>query len=118
MFTNRFFNVMVVLVLLLVIGLTVREAVASAAVASSEYAYTACGAAPVRPPSRSEYFPAAKAWVSYAEGYPTGVDGGLIEILSERLEAATAPVSQSGGHPTGVDGGLIQILSEKRSCSK
>lgn len=84
MFTRRLFNIFVVVALLVVIGLTVREVAATALlVSSSGSPEAACASLPSRHSIRTEYVQESGAWMTYSEDGPTGVDGGLIQLLSD-----------------------------------
>lgn len=80
---NRLFNIIVAIALLLVIGLTVREAVATTAVVSLQKISSepACASLPSRSSIHNEYVEGL-GWVTYTEDGPTGMDGGLIDLLS------------------------------------
>lgn len=83
MFTRRLFNIFVVVSLLMVVGLTVREVAATALLVSqSNSVDTACASLPSRHSIRTEYVPERGIWLTYTEGGPAGVDGGLIQLLS------------------------------------
>lgn len=84
MFTRRLFNIFVAVALLVVIGLTVREAAATTVLISTAGSTkTACGDLSSIYSIRTEYVDERKAWVSYTEDGPTGLDGGLIQLLSD-----------------------------------
>lgn len=83
MFSQRLFKISVAIALLLVIGLTVREAAATTVVVShTSSADTACAGLSPYYPMHTEYVQERRAWVTSTEDGPTGVDGGLIELLS------------------------------------
>ena len=82
---NRLFNAFLVATLALMVALTIQGTIATARVA---YA-----AAPVAAPLcefptverlsiHRVYVEQMKSWVTYTDGGPSGVDGGLIELLS------------------------------------
>jgi hypothetical protein len=84
---NRFFNASVAIALVIVIALTVREAAATASLVSEAYSakeakVLMCASLPSRHSIRSEYSEEAKRWVLHTEDGSTGIDGGLIELLS------------------------------------
>jgi hypothetical protein len=84
MFTRRLFNVFVFVALLVVVGLTVREAAATAQLVShAKSVEPACASLPSLHSIRTEYVPERGVWMTYTEDGPTGVDGGLIHLLSE-----------------------------------
>ncbi len=83
--SNRLFNLFVVIALIAVIALTVREAAATNYISSkpgSTGSATECVSLPSRDSIHSEYVPERNAWVTYTEDGPTGVDGGLLYLLS------------------------------------
>jgi hypothetical protein len=85
--THRLLNLIVAVALLVVVGLTIREAAATAIVISQTDAANrssaACASLPSRYSIRSEYVQAMDAWVIYTEEGPTGLDGGLIQLMSD-----------------------------------
>ena len=89
MLTNRLFNFFVVVILVALMGLTAWEVSATAAVVSQENSSaTACASLP------SRFFHSYRVcggrgapWMAYTEEEgPTGVDGGLIYLLSKNRE--------------------------------
>lgn len=86
MFSHRFFNTIVAVALLVTIALTVRE-VAATSILVSQTSPTAsvCDSLPSQSSVHTEYMPERGVWVIYTEDGPTGVDGGLIQLLSENL---------------------------------
>jgi hypothetical protein len=81
--TNFLFHSIVALALLLIIGLTVREAAATTAIVTRQgFAEPACASLPFGYSIRSEYVEERGITVLYTEDGPTGVDGGLINLLS------------------------------------
>ena len=84
MFSRNLFNGIVAISLLAVIGLTVREVAATTIVVSqSSSATTLCASLPSHYSIHTEYVQEKGAWVTYTEDGPTGVDGGLIQLLSD-----------------------------------
>lgn len=84
MLFNRVFTIIVAIALLAVIGLTVSEVAATTLlVSSSKSTDTACTSLPSRHSIRTEYVPERGVWMTYTESGPTGVDGGLIQLLSD-----------------------------------
>jgi hypothetical protein len=81
------FNLIIVAILLVVVGLTIREAAATTTVISQAAATSpssaACASLPSRYSFRSEYVQAMGSWVIVTEEGPTGLDGGLIQLLSD-----------------------------------
>jgi len=94
MFTNRVFNLLIVIALVALVGLTVREVSATSAViaASQPHGDLAKAEECLSLPARSSI-------------YPVNMENGL------RL-----PHTKDG--PTGLDGGLISLLSNYRDCSQ
>ena len=87
MFKNRLFNVFVAIALVIVVALTVREAFATSNVVSqtnakNEAAASACAIFPSRLSVHTEYSDPQHMWVTHTSQGPTGVDGGLMELLS------------------------------------
>jgi len=80
---NRMFYIVGAIVLIMTIGLTVREVAATTTVVpqygSSEIA---CASLPSRYSIRNEYVEETDVTVLRTEDGPTGVDGGLIDLLS------------------------------------
>ncbi|HAV77028.1 MAG TPA: hypothetical protein DCX53_06715 [Anaerolineae bacterium] len=85
MLKNRLLNVLAGIALVVAIALTVREAAATAALASqNKFTVGACSSISSQVSIRTEYVRERKAWVTYTEDGPTGIDGGLIHLLSNR----------------------------------
>ena len=85
MFSHRLFNIVVVLALVVVIGFTVREAAATTLVVSQKNSgETTCTSLPDRSSIQTEYVKERSAWMTYTEDGPTGLDGGLIQLLSDK----------------------------------
>jgi len=88
MFTNRIANLLIVIALVVLVGLTVREASATSAVVTDDqsHGYLAkaeeCASLPARSSIHSVYVKEIGSWMSYTEDGPTGIDGGLIYLLS------------------------------------
>jgi hypothetical protein len=80
MFKNRLFNVFVAMALVIVVALTVREAVATTVIRSQANAVIECTSLPSRYSLHTEYVDGM--WVAYTEDGPAGVDGGLIDLMS------------------------------------
>ncbi len=81
----RLFNVLVAVALVLVLALTAKEAFATAGLVS-RVAHgaqsSACPDLTQHPVARARYVKEMGSWLPYSENGPTGVDGGLIFILS------------------------------------
>ncbi len=82
MLKHRLFNVLIAIVLMLALALTVREAIATTAIASGTDSVITCKSLPSRYSLHTEYVKEAGMRVAYTEDGPTGVDGGLIYLLS------------------------------------
>lgn len=85
---NHLFNLMIAIALVIVVALTVREAAATAGMISqTDSAKGAnaleCVSLPSRESIRTEYNSQRGAWITVSEDGPTGVDGGLIQLLSD-----------------------------------
>jgi len=84
MFSHRLFNIVIAITLIVVIGLTVREAAATSIVVSqNDFAKANCASLPSHFSIHMEYVKERNAWVTYTDDGPTGVDGGLIQLLSD-----------------------------------
>jgi hypothetical protein len=86
MFRNRLFNVFVALVLILVVALTAREAFATAGIisqagASADLSSARCLTLPSQMSIQTVYVQEKGMWVASSGGHPTGVDGGLMDLL-------------------------------------
>ena len=85
MFSHRLFNFVVVVALLAAIGFTVREVAATAIVAAPQGStVTVCASLPPHDSIHTEYVTERGIWMTYTENGPTGIDGGLIQLLSDR----------------------------------
>lgn len=83
MFSHRLFNILIAVALLVVIGISVREASATTVVISqANSAEPACKSLPSTSSIRSEYVKERGVWMTYSDDGPTGIDGGLIYLLS------------------------------------
>ena len=82
MFKNRLFNLLIAIALILIIALTAREALATASVTAPVGAATACDSLPSRYSIHTENVSKTGVRVPYTEDGPTGVDGGLLYLLS------------------------------------
>ena len=84
--TNRLFNLFIAVALVVIIALTIREAAATAGVvsqaSSASRSSVECASLPSRYSIHSKYVEGLNAWVTYTDHGPTGVDGGLVELLS------------------------------------
>ena len=83
MVPNRIFNLFVAVALVIVIASTVREAVAITMIGPQPNSVPQCANLPSRHSIRTEYYmEEADMWIIRTEDGPTGVDGGLSELLS------------------------------------
>jgi hypothetical protein len=82
--TNHWFNLIVAIALAVIVGLTVREAVATAGVISQRTStnQSECGSLPSRYSIHTEFASETGTRLTYTEDGPTGVDGGLSYLLS------------------------------------
>jgi hypothetical protein len=82
---QRFFHLLITIALLAVIALTVSEAAATAHILSQteSVSRSKCADLPSRHSIRTEYSSQRGAWITVSEDGPTGVDGGLIQLLSD-----------------------------------
>lgn len=74
MLKHRLFNLVVAIALVIVIASTVREAIATTAIT--------CDSLPSRHSLHTKFLKEADMWVLRTEDGPTGVDGGLLELMS------------------------------------
>ena len=66
------------------IGLTVREVAATTVVAAQpDSAEAVCTSLPSQYSIHTEYVQEKGVWVAYTENGPAGVEGGLIQLLSD-----------------------------------
>ena len=84
---KRLFKVLIAVALVTAVALTVRDASATANIQSREDVtkganIVACASLPSRYSLHTEYVKERGIWVAYTEDGPAGVDGGLIELLS------------------------------------
>ena len=82
MSTNRLFNVLIAIALVMVIALTVREALATSITTSQGDATTKCDSLPSHYSIHTETVKTTGTRLTYTEDGPTGVDGGLMYLLS------------------------------------
>jgi len=84
---NRLFNLMIAILLITVVALTVREAFATSMIVSGTDAKKGaktleCASLPSRYSLRTEYVKEERTWIFRTEDGPAGVDGGLIDLMS------------------------------------
>jgi hypothetical protein len=82
MFRHRLFNLLIAIALVLVIALTVREVLATASITSTTGTTTTCDSLPSRYSIHTEALSETGTRLTYTEDGPTGVDGGLMYLLS------------------------------------
>lgn len=81
---NRLLYIGVAVALLFVIGLTIRAAAATNTLAEGKgSSEMTCAGLPSRYSIHNEYIEEMGIWMTYTEDGPTGVDGGLIQLLSD-----------------------------------
>jgi hypothetical protein len=95
---NRFFNFMVIVVLVVVAALTISQAAAGEHLVSND----------------SDGKPASNSPTSYC----STPGASLSAIHSSYDSRIGAWVIRTESDPTGVDGGLIQLLNDLRFCSE
>ena len=91
MFKNRLFNISVIVALVVVTALTIQQAlettklVSAAGISGQQAANTSLCEAPVvaRSSIHSVYVKEIGMWVSRTDSGPTGMEGGLIHLLSD-----------------------------------
>ena len=87
MFKNRLFNVLIAIALVIVVALTVREVVATAGLIAqrdtANQAKTECASLPSHHSIHNVYVKEMGISLLYTDDSPTGVDGGLIYLLSK-----------------------------------
>ncbi len=87
MLPNRVFNLLIVIALVLLVGLTVREASATSAVVAADQSHgdpakvVECASLPARTSIHSVHIE-TDLWLPFTKDGPTGVDDGLISLLS------------------------------------
>lgn len=87
MLNYRLVSFFIIAAVVVLVGLTISEASATSIVISQpDSAWTACSHLSMTSKSstRSEYVAEQGVWVTYTEDGPTGRDGGLIHLLSNR----------------------------------
>ena len=82
MIRNRLFALSIAITLVIAAALTVREAVAISLIQSESGTVVKCQSLPSRYSIHTEYVEKANLWVIQTEDGPSGVDGGLIDLLS------------------------------------
>jgi hypothetical protein len=82
MFKNHLFNVLIATALIITLAFTVQEALATTAITSWTDREIKCADLPSSYSIHSMYEKELGRLVTYTEDGPTGVDGGLIHLLS------------------------------------
>jgi hypothetical protein len=82
MLKNRLFNLLIAIALVIVVALTVGEAFAITIIASHPDAALECNRLPSRFSIHTEIVKETGTRLTYTEDGPTGVDGGLQELLN------------------------------------
>ena len=88
MFTKRVFNLLIVIAFVALVGLTVRESSATSVVITADQSQGAlikaveCASLPARTSIHSVNTAESGLWLPYTKDGPTGLDGGLIHLLS------------------------------------
>jgi len=91
MFKNRLFNVFVVVALVVLAALTIQQALETTRIVSAAGASESAPCAiPVvdRSSIHSEYVEEMGIWLPQSDSGPTGVDGGLLYLLSGYRECS------------------------------
>jgi hypothetical protein len=79
---HHLFNLLIAIALVILIALTVREAFATSITTSQTHTAVKCDSLPSRYSIHTEEVKETGRQVSYTEDGPTGVDGGLVYLLS------------------------------------
>jgi hypothetical protein len=87
MLRNRVFNSLIAMALVVIVALTAQEAFATTDVVSQANAdhrtsTSACAILPTHLSIQTEYVSEKGMWVTYTAQGPSGVDGGLMALLS------------------------------------
>lgn len=80
MFRKRLFHIVIAISLAITLALTVREALATTLITSQRDSVTRCQDLPSRHSIHMEVVNGIS--VPYSEDGPTGVDGGLVELMT------------------------------------
>jgi hypothetical protein len=76
------FALSIAIALVIAAALTVREAVAISLIRSESGSGVKCQSLPSRYSVHTEYVDGVNMWIVHTEDGPSGVDGGLIDLLS------------------------------------
>lgn len=82
MLKNRLFNILIAIALVIVVALTVQEAIATSITTSQADTTVKCDTLPSRYSIRTDVVEPTGTRLTYTEDGPTGVDGGLMYLLS------------------------------------
>ena len=82
MLKHRLFNILIAIALVIVVALTVREAIATSIITSHGDTAAACASLPSRHSIHTETVNTTGTTLTFTEEGPTGVDGGLVYLLS------------------------------------
>jgi hypothetical protein len=88
MLPNRVFNLLILIALVVLVGLTVREVSATSAVVAANQSHgdpakaAECASLPALSSIRIVNMEERELWLTYTKDGPTGLDGGLISLLS------------------------------------
>jgi hypothetical protein len=82
MFTYRLFNILIAIALATVVALTVREAFATSITTTQTDNATKCDSLPSHYSLHTEQVQETGTRLTYTEDGPTGIDGGLMYLLS------------------------------------
>jgi hypothetical protein len=82
MLKNRLFNVLIAFALVVTVALTVREAFATSSITSQNDIAIKCDSLPSRYSIHTEIMETTGTRLTYTEDGPTGIDGGLMHLLS------------------------------------
>lgn len=83
MLKNRLFNLLIAIALFIVVALTVGEALATTIITSQPDAVPECNRLPSRLSIHTEIVKETGMRFTYTEDGPTGLDGGLMDLLSK-----------------------------------
>ena len=82
MLKHRLFNILIAIALVIVVALTVREAIATSITTSHGGIANECDSLPSQYSIHTETVGTRGTRLTYTEDGPTGVDGGLVYLLS------------------------------------
>lgn len=82
---HRLFNLFVLIAVVVLVLMTAREATATTVLVSQK---STCVSMSSQLSVHTEYVRERGLWMTYTQDGPTGVDGGLIQLLSEKRACA------------------------------